>query len=253
VASAAADRRTSKGRKHSFTSAIRSARGNAGREKGVGAGSDEGRFKGVVEERGTRVEDGRAGERRNKNTHGASRRAIGRALPCRRIITCTLRAPWQRGVVGTLCVRSAYLAPPPGAGSVGMDFFSAPTLESGATPNFVRPPRSPSFASSFFREIGGDLSGRPFVAGFSPSFPPRDAAGASGMRAATTTTHVRPLETHEGMKPPLLRPDGSEGRVSAGDFRALETSTLSSLSVDIVAILSGVNTYVGANELDCAP
>jgi hypothetical protein len=40
------------------------------------------------------------------------------------------------------------------------------------------------------------------------------------------------------------------GRVSAGDFRdALETSTLSSLSVDIVAILSGMNTFVDANEL----
>jgi len=144
----AAERRTSKGRKHSFTSAIRSVRG-----KGVARTR-------VVSTKGL-LKSGEglwgSGERRNKNIHGASRRAIGRALPCRRIITCTLRAPWQRGV-GTLRVRSARIWPRPRA-PVWI-FFLPRYLRAARRPNFVYPPRSPPLCLVVFSRDRSEVISR---------------------------------------------------------------------------------------------
>lgn len=182
--------------------------------------------------------------------HEASGRAIGRALPCRRIIIC---APVRRCKGSRRHpLRYMYLAPPPS--DIGMDFFSLARrspLESGATPEF----RS-SFATSLFWLSFSSSSSRLEIdrrslehAWIATTFCRRIFAFLSVvrhglMRAATSVTAAVTMPTYS--KPSWAndtsRSDEFEGRRdSAGDFGTEDADPFPTpsrlLIIDVAAIL----------------
>lgn len=254
------DRRSSKGRKHGFTSAPfvrpRSVRRDEEEEEEEeqearrgSEGPDESRLKGVAENRGG-VGGARRVRERNKNTRGASRRPIGRALPCRRIIIC---APVRRAKGES--APSVKRVPGPALWKlvgirrrVAYGFFLGLVvvlhLRAARRPNFVQPfarfplpPLPPSFlfrTDLSFAEIdaGEDLSSTSGDDLLSPLFRlPFRRVTADWFDVATNATRrrrclcTRRLEGRKTRKTSPRSDESEERRAGAATRRGFELET----------------------------